>query len=182
MPEYIALLAGINLGNRRIKMGDLKRRFDDMGFEYVQTVLASGNVIFETSLRSSDKVESLIEANLKKGLGYDVSTFIRTQKELADVVSQSPFALPGDKTDGFSIQVQFFKQPLPKKLAAQISKIKTPADRFAAVGRELYWRVTGRMSDSTVWASPEMKALSLPRGTVRNMNTVLKLVNLSDSR
>ncbi len=182
MPKYIALLAGINLGKRRIKMDALKKHFESMVFQEVETVLATGNVIFVSKLRSAAKVESLVESGLHTRLGYEVATYVRTPDELACVVSNSPFGLADDKSDGFSVQVQFFKEPLLKKLAAPVSKIETATDRFAVVGRELYWRVTGRLSDSLVWSSAEMKAVSLPRGTTRNMNTVIKLTDSLHTR
>jgi uncharacterized protein (DUF1697 family) len=158
MPTYVALLAGINLGKRRIKMAALQSHFEDLGFEAVQTILASGNVIL------------------------DSKTFVRTPDELAQVINNSPFTLPGDKADGFSVQVQFFKEPLSKKMAAQVSKIRTATDQFEALGRELYWRLSGRMSDSIVWNSNDLKAVGLPAGTTRNTNTVVKLLESLSNR
>lgn len=156
--------------------------FEAMGFEDVQTIQAAGNVLFDSKTRSSAKVESIVESGLLASLGYAVATFVRTPDELALVISKSPFVLPNDKSDGFSVQVQFFREPLPKKMAAQVTKIKSATDRFAVIGRELYWHVTGRMSDSLIWATPEMKGVGLPPGTVRNMNTVLKLTESSGKR
>src|SRR5664279_4431764 len=44
---YVAFLRGINLGNRRVKMADLARLFEEMEFGAVSTFIASGNVLFE---------------------------------------------------------------------------------------------------------------------------------------
>jgi len=44
--RYVALLAGINVGGRTIKMADLKALFESLGFTEVKTLLASGNVLF----------------------------------------------------------------------------------------------------------------------------------------
>ena len=49
MTKYIAFLRGINSGgNQTVRMEVLRKTFEDLGFENVKTVLASGNVIFET--------------------------------------------------------------------------------------------------------------------------------------
>ena len=48
MQRYVAFLRGMNLGGRRIKNDDLRRRFEGMGLEEVATFRASGNVIFST--------------------------------------------------------------------------------------------------------------------------------------
>jgi uncharacterized protein (DUF1697 family) len=175
MPQYVALLAGINLGKRRIRMDALRALFEAMGHRQVQTVLASGNVILDSRIRSVTKLETAIECKLHSALGYAVTTCLRMPAELQAVVDDSPFPVSENTDSACSIQVQFFREALPASKAARVRKIRTPTDAFAVIGRELYWRVTGRLSDSEVWASPEMKALALPAGTMRNMNTVVKL-------
>ena len=50
--SYIALLRGINVGGRTIKMADLGRCFADLGFENVKTVLQTGNVLFRADDQS----------------------------------------------------------------------------------------------------------------------------------
>ena len=45
--KYAAFLRGINVGgNNIIKMEELKKVFESMGFLNVKTILASGNVLF----------------------------------------------------------------------------------------------------------------------------------------
>ncbi|WP_394993096.1 DUF1697 domain-containing protein [Emticicia sp.] len=48
MKKYIAFLRGINVGNIRIKMPDLKTAFEKMGFQNVATYLQTGNVVFDS--------------------------------------------------------------------------------------------------------------------------------------
>jgi uncharacterized protein (DUF1697 family) len=48
MPKYIAFLRAINVGGHIVKMKDLRELFGSLGFTGVETVLASGNVVFET--------------------------------------------------------------------------------------------------------------------------------------
>src|SRR5688572_28723471 len=91
MARYVAFLRAINVGGRYVKMEVLKRHFDEMGFTGVSTFIASGNVIFETRARDAAALERKIEAGLKKGLGYEVATFLRTPRELAVVVAHEPF-------------------------------------------------------------------------------------------
>lgn len=46
--SYVAFLRGINVGGHAvIRMSELQRAFEGLGFENVRTVLASGNVIFD---------------------------------------------------------------------------------------------------------------------------------------
>ena len=49
MLKYIAFLRGINVGGHKpIKMEALAKAFASLGFQNVKTVLASGNVLFES--------------------------------------------------------------------------------------------------------------------------------------
>ena len=56
MTVYIALLRGINVGGKNIiRMADLKRVFETIGFCEVKTYIQSGNVLF----KSNEAEESL---------------------------------------------------------------------------------------------------------------------------
>ena len=48
MPRYVAFLRAINVGGHVVKMERLRALFEDLGFAKVETLIASGNVIFET--------------------------------------------------------------------------------------------------------------------------------------
>jgi uncharacterized protein (DUF1697 family) len=46
--KYISILRGINVsGHKKIKMADLKKLYEEQGFENIITYIQSGNVIFE---------------------------------------------------------------------------------------------------------------------------------------
>src|SRR5258707_14040108 len=71
MHHYIAFLRGINLGNRRIKMDQLRALFEEMKFSDVATFIASGNVIFSSKISDAKKIEKQIETHLLQSLKYD---------------------------------------------------------------------------------------------------------------
>jgi len=48
MPKFIAFLRAINVGGHVVKMDQLRRFFEALGFANVETFIASGNVIFES--------------------------------------------------------------------------------------------------------------------------------------
>lgn len=90
--QYVAFLRGINVGgNVLIKMNDLKAAFEAAGFKNVQTVLTSGNVLFESENRDPDVVTLKIESFLKKKWKKDISVFVRTVDELQKMVATRPF-------------------------------------------------------------------------------------------
>jgi uncharacterized protein (DUF1697 family) len=173
MPRYIAFLRGINLGNRYPAMSELKRLFEDSGFANVATFIASGNVIFEAKAADTAKLEKRIEQQLKGALGYEVDTFVRSEAEVAKILALDPF--PNLSKDGANVHVTFLKVELTSALAKKFVACGNDDDAFAVKGREYFWLRRGRMTDSKIWATPALKALKIPQGTMRNMSTIRKL-------
>jgi uncharacterized protein (DUF1697 family) len=171
--RYVAFLRGINLGNRRPPMSQLKALFEELGFAHVATFIASGNVIFETKSTDTGKLEERIEKHLKGALKYEVDTFVRSEAELSKILALNPF--PKLSKEGANIHVAFLKEALRRDLAKKFVACGNDDDAFAVVGSEYYWLRRGRMTDSEIWDSPELKALKIPKGTMRNMSSVRKL-------
>ena len=94
MPRYVAFLRAVNVGGRIVKMDALRGHFAAAGFANVETFIASGNVVFDTKAKPGPALEARIEGALKKALGYDVPTFVRS---LADVVTAAERTLFPEK-------------------------------------------------------------------------------------
>ncbi len=90
MSKYAAFLRGINLGGRTVKMDELRKTLEEAGFKNVKTLLASGNVIFETSVPAA-KLNGTIEAQLKKAFGFDIDVILRSESEIQALVKADPF-------------------------------------------------------------------------------------------
>jgi uncharacterized protein (DUF1697 family) len=173
MPRYFAFLRAINVGGRTVRMEQLRVLFGEMGFANVETFIASGNVVFDARARSATGLERTIEAHLRKALGYDVNTFVRSAGELAAIVNRDAFP-PADVAAAHALYVAFLgKTPAPA-VRERLSRASTAADEFALHGRELYWLCRVRFSDSAFSGPPLEKATSAPV-TVRNMTTLRKL-------
>ena len=173
MPRYVAFLRGINLGKRRLEMARLRTLFEEMGHEDVETFIASGNVIFTTGARNISALEAATAKYLEGSLGYDVDTFIRTLDGVAAIAASSPFP---DADGSETVHVAFLHNPLSNAAGRALTDVRSMDDEFCVDGAEYYWLCRIRTSDSKIWASPEMKSLSLPRATMRNMSSIRKLV------
>jgi uncharacterized protein (DUF1697 family) len=174
MPRYVAFLRGINLGNRRLPMSRLKALFEELGFDAVETFIASGNVLFSSNARDAGRLESRIAKHLESELGYEVDTFVRTADEVTAVGKFEVF--DGEVRNGGALNVGFFHEQLPLVTAKKLAAVRTENDQFRIVGREYYWYSRVGVAKSEVWKLPEVKALKLPDSTVRNMNTIRKLI------
>ncbi len=91
MSRFIAFLRAVNVGGHTVRMDYLRQLFESLGFSQIETFIASGNVVFETTTKDVRTLEKKIEQRLREALGYEVATFIRTDAELTDIASYQPF-------------------------------------------------------------------------------------------
>ena len=174
MQRYIAFLRGINLGKRRPPMSQLKALFEELGFDAVETFIASGNVLFSSKPRAGSQLESRIARHLEASLGYAVDTFVRTAEEVAAIARTKVF--PEEGKEGITIHVGFWHEPLAPAVARKLAAVRTPEDELRVEGREYYWLCRVRTNESKVWSLPEIKALRLPSSSMRNLTSIRKLV------
>ena len=170
MPRYVAFLRAINVGGRTVKMDRLRAIFEGAGLSNVATVIASGNVVFD-SPRSAASLERAIEAALEAELGYAVATMLRTPAELAAIVD----AVERDRlAEGVTLYVGFLKRvPAAAAVRAAVA-LSNEVDTLSVRGRELYWRCATAFSRSTLTGAKIEKQLQVA-ATLRNLNTVERL-------
>jgi uncharacterized protein (DUF1697 family) len=169
--RYVAFLRGMNLGGRRLENEELRRHFEEMGFEEVATFRASGNVVFATPERAAeDKLARRVEAELGERLGYEVPVFLRSVEEVAAIAAREPFdskAVAGSKG---KLQVSFLGKKPSAAAKQKVLAVATDEDLLAIEGRELYWLPSGGISESGLDWKPIEAALG--PGTIRTMGTV----------
>lgn len=174
MPRYVALLRAINVGGRTVKMSELCALFEQARLADVESVIASGNVLFSSRAADAAALETRIETALRKGLGYDVATFVRTADELDAVVAHDPFDPRDPVLDSHTLHVIFTRAAIDRSRAEQIVALGNDYDELHVFGREVFWRTRGRSSDSAIKPSAFARAFGDP-GTARNITTVRKL-------
>lgn len=177
--RYIAFLRAINVGGHSVKMDHLHRLFESLGFSNVETFIASGNVIFESPAENAHTLESEIESHLKKSLGFEVATFIRSPEELVQVARYEPFRISELEAEGNSLYIAFLSNTPGEAARQKLMGYRSPIDDFHVKGREIYWLCRKKMSDSTFSGSLLEKTIGMP-ATMRNATTVKKIAAKSD--
>jgi len=173
MTRYIAFLRAINVGGHTVKMDTLRALFESLGFSNVETFIASGNVLFESTSKDAQALEKKIESKLCESLSYDVVTFIRTAAELKAVADYKPFPQPQlDAATAFNIA--FLKESPDAASKSKVMSLRTDIDDFHVHGRELYWLCQKKQSESTFSNSLLEKTLGKP-STLRGVETVKKI-------
>ena len=175
MLRHIAFLRGINVGGGHlVKMQELRKLFESLGFSNVETVIASGNVVFDVAAGQGSKLEQKIERLLEETLGYKVTTFLRTRSELAAVLRQQPFDLAQAGPEAVVYTV-FLRNKPTAAVQKTLSTLNTDNDEVRIGKRELYWLRRARGKESEVYTARLGKVLGSEM-TVRNMNTVKRIV------
>jgi uncharacterized protein (DUF1697 family) len=172
MTRYVALLRGINLGRRNVKMDRLREIFGELGCADVATYIASGNVIFSALERDPDRLTRIIETGLREALGYEVAAILRTGPEMMAAAAHEPFPGVPDIAE-LPLNVAFLREPAPASMRDGMLALRTPEDEFHVHGREIYWLARVGIGRST--AARGFEKVLAGRGTVRNINTVRKI-------
>ncbi len=172
MPKSVAFLRAINVGGHVVKMDRLRRLFEEIGCTDVETVIASGNVVFRSAARSERALAGRIAAHLEKSLGYAVATFLRTPGELSAVAGRKIF----DEAQPHRLYVGFLSAKPAAAAVRRLEEAATAVDAFRVVGREIYWLCRTSFSESLFSGARLEKLLGMPT-TLRNVTTVRKIAD-----
>jgi uncharacterized protein (DUF1697 family) len=86
---YVALLRGINLsGHRIVKMDQLRKAFEGLGFEDVKTYIQSGNVVFKGP--GTQNLVKRIEEKIVRQFGFPVPVVVKTSDEIGEIIRNNP--------------------------------------------------------------------------------------------
>ena len=174
MPKYVAFLRAINVGGHTVKMDHLRGLFEALGFANVETFIASGNVIFDSTSKSTKALEKKIEIYLQETLGYAVATFIRSTSELAAIAAYKPFSDAELNADGNSLYIGFMADSPGNTVKENLRSLASTVDDFHLAGREVYCLCRGTFSESEISGTRLAKTIGIPM-TLRNVTTVRKL-------
>jgi uncharacterized protein (DUF1697 family) len=115
MFSYVAFLRGIAPMNPNMKNEKLKGVFEDLGFENIQTVISSGNVLFESPSSDVQSLEATIEEAWPKKLGFYSTTIVRNHDQIKRLVDENPFkGISADRN--LYLNVTFLKSDPKTKL------------------------------------------------------------------
>jgi uncharacterized protein (DUF1697 family) len=165
-----ALLRGINLGKRQVKMADLRAAVEGLGHTDVETYLQSGNVVYTPARHPTAE----LAAGLSTALGIRIEVVLRTGKELAKVVAANPY--PVD--DPTRVVVTFLAERRPKKALDGVDQAACAPDEFTFTGRELYLKLPNGQARSKLMEALAKQDLGTT-ATTRNWRTVTALADLT---
>ncbi len=175
---YVAMLRGINLGGKNtIKMTELVKTFESMGFQDVKTYIQSGNVVFKAESLNRIKLEAQIHSQISEDFGLDVPVLVLESMVLEEIRNENPF-VERDDIDLTKLHVTFLEIEPDKVKVAAINPEKYLPDEFMVKGKTVYLHCpvaygTTKLNNGFFENKLKVKA------TTRNWNTVNKLVEMT---
>ncbi|MBZ5737443.1 DUF1697 domain-containing protein [Nocardioides mangrovi] len=129
MATYIAFLRAINLGaTRKFPKDAIVAATEAAGFTDVATHINTGNVRFDTTMRSRARIEAALEKAYLEDRGFEVPTIVFTQKELAAIADEAESFGHGGRH-----YVSLLKEAPSAAAVAKVEAVGT-ADEVAKVG------------------------------------------------
>jgi len=178
MPTMIALLRGINVGGKRMKMAELRGLFSELGYMPNKTLLASGNVVFATETEpETNAITQQLEAAIIERFGVESKIVVRTVAELRAAVGAVPFAAERLEAEPKKVAVMFLTE-VPSQAGIDALMEYEGVEQIVINEREVYLDYVEGMGTSKLTTNLLEKRLGVI-GTVRNWSTTQKLLTLA---
>lgn len=179
MATFVGLLRAINLGSHnKVSMTDLKALLAELGMKNPQSVVQSGNLVFESGPRATAALEKLLETSAAKKLGLHTAFFVRTAAEWQQAIADNPFPKEAKLDPGHTVLMCLKDAPPPAAVKALQDAIKG-REAVKTKGRHAYFLYPEGIGNSKLTITVIETKLGTT-GTARNWNTVLKLGALTE--
>ncbi|MEJ6401745.1 DUF1697 domain-containing protein [Yoonia sp. 2307UL14-13] len=175
MAKWVAFLRGINVGgHRKVPMMDLRRIVAErLSGQDVCTYIASGNVVFEAEGRADD-IAKMLQSGMAEVFGFVVPVLVLNDKMMRGVLDSCPF--PRDA--GKAVHAYLCHGP-PQLDQAGVDAMRAPNEQVAVNGQTVWLYAPDGIGRSKLAA--KMERLLGVEATARNLNTVAKMVEMSNS-
>lgn len=172
MTQWIALFRGINVGgNNALTMNDLCDQMTKLGFTNVRTYIASGNLLFETKEKNTDKLSQMIANSIQEHQGFSPEVLLITKERLARIIKQCPFD-PGTEEARF-LYVFFWSEIGAVKYMAPFESVARENEEFLLTDDAFYFFSRAGMGNSKL--ARNIEKIGKISATARNWNTIEKL-------
>lgn len=175
MTRYVALFGSINVGGNRVTMADLRWAFEREGLTGLETVVASGNLLFDYDERPLDGLEDLFAHVMLER--FDIRSFVavRDRAAIAQAVEGNPFT--GIGKDNLVHTLFLERQPDKAafdKLAAD--QAMRGLEKLAIGERSIYIDFVSSVAESKLTSAFIERRLGC-RGTARNVRSIARILS-----
>lgn len=175
--NYVALLRGVNVGGKSVKMADLKTLCDSMRWSGVRTYLQSGNVVFTSDERDRARLARRMEEKIEKDLGVETTIIIRSATDLSRTLRSNSFKAAAAQEPSRLVIAFLTGKPTARAFKNLLATYVGP-EQLDLKGDDLFIYYPNGQGTSKLTLTLLEKRLDV-RGTARNWNTVSALCELA---
>jgi len=175
MTTWVALLYSVVLGpGKRVVMADLRELAASVGLENPRTVVATGNLVFETPQRHTARhLTRRIESAVASRFGRDIDVILRNAAGWRRLLDNNPFP-DASRHDASHVTVRIMRDPIAEPAFDRLDAYRRGDERIEVVGGDIWLYFPHGIAKS------KLAAALTPRraggaGTVRNWNTLLRI-------
>jgi uncharacterized protein (DUF1697 family) len=159
-------------------MTDLRAFLSQLGFDDVRSLLQSGNLVFDSKVRTGAELERFLEAEALKRFSLEIDFFVRTPEEWKSIIRQNPFRKEAELDPAHLVLLLLKSESEAEDVAALQAEIKGE-EVVRAKGRQIYAFYPNGIGRSRLTNAVIERRVG--RCTGRNWNTVLKLAIVAKS-
>lgn len=170
--KYCAFLRGVNVKGTNMKMAEVCEVFKKAGVSEVNSVLASGNILF-SSEKNPEELKQMLEKSMSEHFSYDAFLFIKSQNDVENFWNGNPFL----KNDNLHCYAFVGNDGVENILMKEFeTNLKSEHEDAKIVNHIFYWQITkGNTLDSSFGKILGKKSLK-DQFTSRNINTFEKIL------
>ncbi|MBI5548560.1 MAG: DUF1697 domain-containing protein [Deltaproteobacteria bacterium] len=178
MPTYIALLRGINVsGHKQIRMAELKKSAEALGFGEVRTYLQSGNLLFSALRGDPLRHAKALSARIASDFEHEVAVLVLSAAKLDQIAGAHPL-WPEQGGDAKLFHATFLFEPVSESVFKALSLPAGPGEAAVLSDQTIFLHCPHGYGRTKLNNSYFERALKVP-ATTRNWRTVLALNELA---
>jgi len=169
--RFVAFLRAVNVGRRTVAMATARRVLEELGFDQVGSFVNSGNLLFSADGRASDH-EAAIRSALEDMYGFEITTFVRTARQVWALATEKPFGVIAAGHTHFALL------PLTRLKATEkeaVEALSNDHDEVVVRGRDVHWLIRSKSTETTLGSRQWSQALPDNPTTARNTTMLERL-------
>lgn len=178
MERYIALLRGINVGGKnKISMPELKKMFENSGYQDVTTYINSGNVIFSSETEDKEEIKKICESAITNQFSLNIIVTVISAKDLSAALNNAPAWWDRDEQSKHNA-IFVIPPATATEIMNEVGIAKEKYEQVGYYGQVIFWSAPIKTFSKTRWSKIVGKS-AYNSVTIRNANTAKKLLQLS---
>jgi uncharacterized protein (DUF1697 family) len=180
VPLKVVLMRSIVINGQRVKMADARALAERVGGTEVQSVIATGNLLFRSD-KAPRVLEQELEAECEAFYGRATEIVVKTAEQWRSLLAANPFPEEAARVPS-RLLVWAMRDPIPDSGIEQLRRRAVGDERVerTAEGDFYAWFGEASIRDSRMTSGFGLKALGAV-GTNRNWNTAVKIARALDT-